>query len=137
MKKTNLKKSLPRKIVAELQRITDSLTRKDLGDWRNAWQLAINVENPNRQRLYDIYRDVAVDLHLSGCIQQREGFVLSRSFKLSDKDGKENAEATELLNAEWFKQLLKFTLEANYWGHSLVEIDWNPTPDTSHSTPHF
>ena len=120
----HLKKGEVRKIVAELQRITESLTRKDLGDWRNAWQLAINVENPSRQRLYDIYRDVAIDLHLSGCIGQREGFVLSRSFKLCDKDGKENAEATELLNAEWFKQLVKYTLEANYWGHSLIELDW-------------
>ena len=59
-----------KKTVMELQRTTDSLTRKDIGDWRNAWQLAINVDNPNRQRLYDIYRDVEVDLHLSGCIQQ-------------------------------------------------------------------
>ena len=70
------------KTVMELQRTTDSLTRKDIGDWRIAGQMAINVDNPNRQRLYDIYRDVEVDLHLSGCIQQREGFVLSRSFKL-------------------------------------------------------
>lgn len=74
------RKDVPRfkKTVMELQRTTDSLTRKDMGDWRNAWQLAINIDSPNRQRLYDIYRDVDVDLHLSGCIQQREGFVLSR-----------------------------------------------------------
>lgn len=124
-----------RSIVAQLQRVTDSLTRKDLGDWRRAWQLAINAENPNRAPLYDIYRDVAIDLHLSGCIQQREGFVLSRSFKLCDKDGKDNAEATELLNAEWFKQLLKYTLEANYWGHSLIEIDWNAGRTSAPSHP--
>ena len=120
----HLKKGDLRKIVAELHRTTESLTRKDLGDWRQAWQRAVNVESPNRAPLYDIYRDVSIDLHLSGCIGQREGFVLSRSFKLSDKDGKENAEATELLNAEWFKQLVKYTLEANYWGHSLIELDW-------------
>ena len=71
-----------KKTVVQLQRQTDALTRKDMGDWRNAWQMAINVDYPNRQRLYDIYRDVDVDLHLSGCILQREGFVLARSFKL-------------------------------------------------------
>ena len=79
-----------RKTVMELQRTTDSLTRKDIGDWRMAWQMAINIDNPNRQRLYDIYRDVEVDLHLSGCIQQREGFVLSRSFKLVNEKGEED-----------------------------------------------
>ena len=48
-----------KKTVIELQRTTDSLTRKDIGEWRNAWQLALNVDNPNRQRLYDIYRSPA------------------------------------------------------------------------------
>ncbi len=111
-----------KKAFIELQRTTDALTRRDIGDWRSAWQLAINVDNPNRQRLYDIYRDVSVDLHLSGCIQQREGFVLSRSFKIVDNDGKENKEAAEYFNTSWFKQLMRYTLQANYWGHSLIEL---------------
>lgn len=111
-----------RKIVAEIQRTTDSLTRKDIGDWRKAWQLAISTDSPNRSYLYDIYRDVEIDLHLSGCIQQREGFVLARSFKLVDTEGNEKQDALKLFNTEWFKKLIKFTLEANYWGHSLVEL---------------
>ena len=112
-----------RKTIAQIQRTTDALTRRDIGDWRRAWQLAINNENPNRTPLYDIYRDVDIDLHLTGCIQQRQGFVLARSFKLVDGQGHENEEATELLNTEWFKNLMRLTLEANYWGHSLIEID--------------
>ena len=67
-----------RKVIIDLQKTTDALTRQDMQDWRHAWQLAINVDNPNRQRLYDIYRDALVDLHLSGCIEQRKGFVMSR-----------------------------------------------------------
>lgn len=111
-----------KKTVMQLQRTTDSLTRKDIGDWRNAWQLAINVDNPNRQRLYDIYRDVEVDLHLSGCIQQREGFVLARSFKLVNEHGDEVEEAANYFNTSWFKLLMKLALDANYWGHSLIEL---------------
>ena len=110
-----------KKTVMQLHRTTDSLTRKDIGDWRAAWQLAINIDNPNRQRLYDIYRDVEVDLHLSGCIQQREGFVLARSFKIVRQDGETDEEATKCFNAPWFKQLMKHALDANYWGHSLIE----------------
>ena len=34
------------KMVLELHRTTDALTRKDIQDWRNAWQLAINVDSP-------------------------------------------------------------------------------------------
>ena len=111
-----------KRTVMELQRTTDSLTRKDIGDWRAAWQLALNVDNPNRQRLYDIYRDVEVDLHLSGCVQQREGFVMARSFKLVNEKGDEDEEAASYFNEPWFKQLMKFALDSIYWGHSLIEL---------------
>lgn len=110
------------KMVIELHRTTDALTRRDIKDWRDAWQLAINVDYPNRQPLYDIYRDVAVDLHLSGCIEQRKGFVMSRSFKLADADGKTDERAVHLLQQEWFKQLVGHVLDAVYWGHSLIEL---------------
>lgn len=111
-----------KRTVAELQRQTEALTRKDIGDWRQAWQMAINVDYPNRQRLYDIYRDVDIDLHLSGCIQQREGFVLAKSFKFVDEGGRENEDAAKFFAKPWFKQLMHYALDANYWGHSLIEL---------------
>ena len=51
-----------------LQLLTEALTRKDLNDWRRAWQWAVNVDNPNRTRLLNIYTDVDADLHLTGCV---------------------------------------------------------------------
>mgnify|MGYP007110310767 FL=1 len=39
------------KMVIQLQRTTDALTRKDIKNWRDAWQMAINVDSPNRQLL--------------------------------------------------------------------------------------
>lgn len=109
-------------IVMDIHRTTDALTRKDIADWRTAWQLAINVDNPNRQRLYDIYRDVDVDLHLTGCIDQRRGFVMSRSFKIVDKDKNENEEARHYFDQSWFKHLLELCLDSRWWGHSLIEL---------------
>lgn len=110
------------KMIIELQRTTDALTRKDIADWHNAWQMAINVDNPNRSRLYDIYRDIEIDLHLSGCVSQRVGFVMAKSFKLVDAKGNINDQALHLFDQAWFKQLLKYALEANLWGHSLIEL---------------
>ncbi len=110
------------KMMIELQRVTDALTRQDMQDWRNAWQLAINVDSPNRKMLYDIYRDALIDLHLSGCIEQRRGFIMSRSFKLVDAGGKENEEAMHYFEQAWFKQLLKYAIDAVLWGHSLIEL---------------
>ncbi len=110
------------KMIIELQRTTDALTRRDIADWRHAWQRAINIDSPDRRLLYDIYRDVEVDLHLSGCVKQREGFVLGKSFKLVDAKGNQDNEAQHYFDQAWFKQLLKYALDANLWGHSLIEL---------------
>ena len=70
------------KMVIDLQRTTDALTRKDIKNWRDAWQSAINVDSPSRQRLYDIYRDAEIDLHLSGCVEQRNIHGTHASFNI-------------------------------------------------------
>lgn len=108
--------------VVELYRTTDALTRRDIADWRRAWQLAINVENPDRRALYDIYRDAEADLHLSGCVAQRKGFVMSRDFKLVNDRGDEQPEALHYLDQAWFKQFCRLVLDSIYWGHSLIEL---------------
>ena len=71
-----------RKLVVELMRQTESLTRSDLSHWRMAHQMAIDVENPTRVQLLRIYRDVELDGHLSGAVEQIRGKVKARSFKL-------------------------------------------------------
>ncbi len=111
-----------RSIVMEIHRTTDALTRKDIADWRAAWQRAVNVDNPDRQRLYDIYRDVDADLHLSGCITQRRGFVMARSFKLVNAKGDEDTDALHYLDQAWFKQLLRLCHDSIWYGHSLIEL---------------
>ena len=90
------------KLTAQLMQQTDSLTKKDIATWRQAWQAAISIDTPNRARLYDIYTDCLVDLHLTGCIGQRKGKTLQKDFRLVGKDGKEKADATKLLQREWF-----------------------------------
>lgn len=109
-------------IILELRRYGESLNKSDIGDWRRAWQRALDPRNPDRRRLYDIYRDAMTDSHLSGCIQQRVGFVMSRSFKLVDAAGVADDEACHLLDQSWFKDLCRLCLESIWYGHSLVEL---------------
>ena len=109
-------------VVMALQQTTDALTRKDIAAWRRAWQAAINIDNPNRGPLYDIYRDADVDGHLSGCVRQREDFVMAKSFKIVDGKGNLMDEAIDYFDHSWFKQLCGFVLDSVYWGHSLIEL---------------
>ena len=111
-----------RRIIAEITRKTDALTKKDIASWRRAWQIAINVETPRRAFLYDIYADSLVDGHLTGCIEQRKSKTLGRPFRLLTRNGEEDAEATALLEREWFYEFLSLSLDSIFWGHSLIEM---------------
>lgn len=115
-------KDKARRVMIDLNLQTERLTRKDIADWRNAWQCAINVENPNRNRLYDIYTDASIDLHLTGCIGQRKGFAIKKAFKLATADGKTDERATALLEAEWFDTFVSEVLDTRFWGASLLEF---------------
>ena len=109
-------------VIMQLQQTTDALTRKDIADWRRAWQAAINIDNPNRSPLYDIYRDTDADGHLSGCIRQREGFVMAKSFKIVDDKGEDKPELLDYFDHAWFKDFCQYVLDSRYWGHSLIEL---------------
>lgn len=109
-------------IIMELQRTAESFVKNDVGTWRHAWQQAVDPRNPDRRKLYDIYRDTMTDAHLSGCIQQRVGFVMSRSFKLVNADGVADPDAAHLFDQAWFKDLCRFCLESIWYGHSLVQL---------------
>ena len=106
----------------DLSKEKDLLTQRDLASWRQAHQMALSVDNPSRQRLYDIYRDVDLDLHLSGCIGQLQGFIMSKSFKLVNDKEDADDEALKYLETAWFKQFVKYVLQSRYWGHSLIEL---------------
>ncbi len=112
-----------KQLLIDLQRQTDLLTKHDIGAWRLAWQRAIDVQNPNRCALLDIYNDIAIDMHLTGCIGQRKGFVSKRGFKIIDRSGKRDEALTALFETEWFDEFVSLVLDSRYYGHSLIEFD--------------
>lgn len=118
----NRREESRKRLVTELERRTESLTKKDIHHWRQAHQMALNVENPNRSRLYSVYDDCMIDNHLTGAVTQRKGINLCKVFKLVDNTGKEDVKATELFERQWFADFLDMALDSIYWGHSLVEM---------------
>ena len=115
-------KARTRALIDAVIRQSEALTRRDVADWRAAWQAALNVDNPSRIRLYDIYRDSMADPHLTGCVEQRRGFVLSRTFKLVDGKGEASDEVTHLFDQAWFSEFLRLSHESILWGFSLIEM---------------
>ena len=109
-------------LVMMLNQQTQSLTKQDVARWRQAWRMAVNIENPKRGALYAIYTDALVDMHLTGCFTQRYHKTLLKSFVIIGKDGKEDDNALKTFESKWFHHFLLRALESIAWGHSLVQL---------------
>ena len=110
-------------LIKELDIKNRQLSHQDISRWRLAHQMAMNVENPKRLQLYDIYDfTTAIDTHTTGVVQRTKQGILQRKFKLVDSSGKEKEEATALLETPWFMKLLSIALDAEYYGHSLIQL---------------
>lgn len=105
-----------------LQQKERALTRHDLGHWRRAEQMALNIENPRRIALYSIYYDELKDLHLSGCFAQRFGKTLLKKFVIKDAEGNEDEAASRYFESQWFYDFLVLALDSRAWGHSLIQL---------------
>ncbi|HXU27502.1 MAG TPA: DUF935 family protein, partial [Bacteroidia bacterium] len=99
-----------------------NLPKVDLDKWKYAYLSAKNPAYPNRWMLYSIYDNIDIDGTLTSLIDKRIIKVQKAKFNIIDKkSGKPNAEKTELLQKLWFNDLLKYMMEAKFWGFSLVE----------------
>jgi len=120
----NLDQKKPQK--ADLvKRITQTqLTRsnQDIKKWRTALINAEAVIRPTRTDLIRVYKEITLDAHLFSVMQQRKNKVLARGFKLVDKEGEVNDEATAILKTDWLHKFINYTLDAVFYGYSLVEF---------------
>ncbi len=110
-------------VIQQLRLQSENLSRRDIGDWRSAHQQAVDIENPQRANLYNIY-DYTVDIDnmVTGIVMRSKFGIMSRPFSLVDADGKTMEEADRIFRAEWFRQYMNLALEAYYFGHCLIEL---------------
>lgn len=110
-------------VVTQLKLETEKLSAKDIGAWRQAHQRALDIENPKRTELYNIYDyTVNIDNAVAGIVLQTKLSIVGRCFKLVDAAKKEDEKTTELFRSEWFKSYMSHALDAHYYGHSLVQL---------------
>lgn len=113
-----------RRVITELKPQSEQLTKKDIAAWRKAHQMALNIDNPRRTDLYNIY-DFTVDLdsQVTGVTRRIKFGVGRRKFRMVDiKTGEENLEMSNLLEAPWFKKSIGLFVDAYHYGHSLIQF---------------
>lgn len=95
---------------------------QDVGKWRSATILAESILNPNRYNLYQIYKDVVLDSHLSALMKTIELKVLSGEYWICNADGSINEDLTNRLKKPWFKFYLEQNITAIFYGHALIQL---------------
>jgi len=112
-------KSMLSKLVKEYE----TTARQEINDWATGRNEAKNPYRPRRTQLIRSYQDALLDTHLYMLITDRIARVQNKSFIIRNKSGNIDYDKTKLLQKEWFKKYLKFTLEAQFFGYSLIEFE--------------
>jgi hypothetical protein len=114
-----------KKRVDLISQIVSSFTgriRQDIKTWRSALQVAESEENPQRYYLYTVYKDVELDDQVITCLHNQKAQLKAEAWKLADKDGEENPEATALMRKPWFYDFIDLVLKSTHQGFVLLEL---------------
>lgn len=105
----------------QIERLVVDITTLNLGfsEAENAWY-------PHRFRLQQIFIQMIREGHTLSCIEKRKRLTLQKDFCIGKKnaDGQwiENKEATKIFNKKWFKTLVGYGLDAQFYGYSLIQL---------------
>lgn len=120
-------KNVPRPEMADiLKKIVETQlfrTREDIDNWRSSMSLAESKLNPDRTYLIRLYKDIVLDAHLSSLMSTIEFEVAASPFFIDDANGEVNEDLTKMFRKTWFLNFVKYIVEAEFYGYSLVQFE--------------
>lgn len=103
--------------------------RQDIESWRKAVMQAESYLFPYRSEMQRIFMDTVLNEHVSACMGRRKDLTLLRDFKICNDKGEENKDLKLIFrnkaqknSGNWFSQYINFTLDALFYGYSLIEL---------------
>lgn len=119
--------------------------KHDIRMWRDAVTEAELAYYPQRIKMQRMFLDTALNGHVKACTEKRKDLTLLRRFEIRDAKGKKLADPTLILQeSEWFQKFISYTLDAIFYGYSLIALGdiqdndlpnltiikrWNVSPD--------
>jgi SPP1 gp7 family putative phage head morphogenesis protein len=98
----------------------------DIRKWRYALRSAEDTDRPDRSKLYDIYEETLLDGMVTSTTE-RIVLKCTNSKIIFLKDGEADKEhpINKMLKTPVFLDILKWIIQSKWWGHSLIELDFN------------
>tara|TARA_R110000796_G_scaffold96178_1_gene201772 strand:+ start:12605 stop:13879 length:1275 start_codon:yes stop_codon:yes gene_type:complete len=99
-------------------------SRANIKKWVGAVSMAESIKNPDRTELVRLMKEVDRDPHLKSLMTTRTNAVLSTPYFLRNKgSGETDDDQSMKLNSEWFVKFLELTIDARFYGFSLIQFD--------------
>lgn len=117
---SNSYKNLSRYISpVQLQRI-----KQDILTWRGWMTEAENPWYPHRVKMQIGYMDTKLNGHVKACIEKREKMTLLKKYQIVNKASrKPNPVTTAMIQKTWFREYMKYALQAKSHGYTLIYLD--------------
>jgi SPP1 gp7 family putative phage head morphogenesis protein len=122
----NLMQSVPmRGKNLEIERAYMPRRSYELEEWKQALEFAENPFFPNRNYLYNIYKEIVLDTHLQA-VMDRIRFKCTNTQILYLVNGKPDTKhpINKILKTKFFQDLIKHIIDARFWGHSLIQLNF-------------
>lgn len=124
-----VRKADRRKDLGLIRRVikrNESITRKDIADWKRARQQATSSTEPKQVLLQHLFEEVMLDALMTSQISVlRVGKSQGAEFELKSNGKKDDAETQKLKDSGLYEDLVELIIEAQFFNHSLVEFDYD------------
>lgn len=111
-----------RGLKTKLSRLHEYRIDLEMKEWRLGVAWAEDRIRPRRNTLYRVYHRAMEDDHLLAQVRTAIFTVRTGNYKV-ERNGQEVEELSTYFARPWFRDFLQYAVEAELWGHSLVEFD--------------
>ena len=95
--------------------------KHDIASWRDAISEMELAYFPHRVKTQRIYMDTVLNGHVDACMKRRMNLTMLKDFCFYNGE-KEDKDSTELFKSKWFYEFMRYSLEANFHGYSLISL---------------
>ena len=115
------------RIIRRVIRRQESVTRKDIADWKRARLQATSTYEPKQVLLQRLFSEVIDDALMTSQVSVlRIGKSQGAEFELKMNGRKDEAETQKFKDSGLYEDLVELIVEAQFFNHSLIEFDYDP-----------
>mgnify|MGYP002626309980 FL=1 len=111
--------------VLRVIRRQEPIVRRDIASWRSARLEATRADEPKQHLLQALYDEVMLDAKMTSQIGLRIGKSQSADWYLKKGDRNDEEAMKALADTGLFDKLVKHIVEAQFYGHSLVQFTFD------------